>query len=1562
MPGPTAGPSSSSNDELEAFLAGTHGESDELASFLKTPDAHPPATPFSPDAIRPMASHAPTPPSEPPPAQSSATSRFLSGVVTPVTSAYQTANTLGKQGAEMIRQQGLAGVPDALSHVVRGSVESLVKGPAEAIGRGVAAGDPAAVATGATDAIIPVSDIAQRARSGDWAGAAGEAFSTAAMLAGPHLAKGRLRMLRPKGEAPAVEPESAIEPKETADARPNAPSEPEAQDRPASGDEQPAPESAQKPQPDAPAAAQDADAGPPTAAPVDELEQFLNPSTPDPALTARAGHVSDLSPKELREVRRIVHELDAMPFTPRLLQPRRYGGDLEHVEGTGGAGAAVYDDIAQAPSAGASQPSRGTLQKQLEAFLGGGKPTKSVQAAIEIARLRALGGPRRIPGDGNLSAPELPPNAGEVPTRLEAKPAAAGEDADTGRAEAETPTGDVDELGQWFADQAANEKAPEAPPPPAPADDTPLSVHEFAQALAKEGSKPLVEDPFSLTAQAGEPQTSQADLFQPEKPTFGQWLGQKSTAKKTPPIGFQSTLVPGAAELVEQDIAPRVREALGAARSIREALSPQTASLEAQRSADIIREANAQIANFDAIERSHMARVAKHFDRQSDDANIANIAAYERSGQFAAEPVEGYSQHYQKSMTLSGRLLEAAYGGNIVGRVENYVRRAFVFGSKADEAAGTNYLTTKLYSLSANKSPLKRRVLDMPLDEALDDMRARGITVRMQTSNPELLRQWSLSNARQAIAYKDAWTRLKREGLIRFVPNQTTGQEWGPARPPGGMVPLEDRVATIFKSPFTDVEEARDASVIEGLGKVADGLGIDLSRKVNIDGPRSKAGGTVWGYSVQGGNKVVTKFAGDESILAHEIGHQIDDKFGLWNKLKDLEQSYKAQGYENWSLSKQLRDVTDLTWEGKKPEDVPTAFKQYVREKEEKMANLISAYVHAPDRLKAVAPDVFNVLDELVDTTPPLQGLREIEPGIRLTTATGQVHAGGAVMAGRYYADPTVARVMNNAISHGLGPAWDNVKGLNNALNQLQLGLSGFHFTGTAINAGISDVALGVRQLARGDLGTGAASVARGATIGASFARDLAEGKSLVDGLKANSPEAYAVLKEKLNPAGGRLNLDAPYRAQMVEQMRRAWANQNYLGAAWRAPFALMQTAAKPLMEYAIPRVKLGAFLDLARDIDERLTPEADKSRAYATAWDSIDNRFGQLVYDNLFWNKTARDVAHLSFRSVGWNLGTVRELGAGATTDLARALKGQGVSDRLLYTFTLPLYVGTMGAIYQYLHTGQGPQEMKDYFYPKNGRTEPNGMVSRTTMPTYMKDVQAYASHPLMTAWHKQSPLLELTRDLMTNESYFGDMIRNPDDSAGQQLAQVGRYALKNALPFSVQQFQRAGQETATPEGKAESFLGFVKAPASMERTPAETLMHDFLGPRPARTPEQVEQAGVRADLREAVKTGDKDTVRSLAPTVGKASLSRILRDSRLTGTQSQFKRLSLEQQLQVYTAASPSERAVFGPLFGNLSPRLANAPPEQVPALVQQLRQLGLVKPSLQGAPADPTGAVRQ
>jgi hypothetical protein len=112
------------------------------------------------------------------------------------------------------------------------------------------------------------------------------------------------------------------------------------------------------------------------------------------------------------ELRRIVHELDAMPFTKRLLQESGKGGDLEHVPGTGGAGAKVYHDIVQIAG---SKKTRAAVQGDIEDYLAGGKETPIVKAAIEVAKQRAK-------GSYTVGKPEFGPSAMDVPTRLEQGP------------------------------------------------------------------------------------------------------------------------------------------------------------------------------------------------------------------------------------------------------------------------------------------------------------------------------------------------------------------------------------------------------------------------------------------------------------------------------------------------------------------------------------------------------------------------------------------------------------------------------------------------------------------------------------------------------------------------------------------------------------------------------------------------------------------------------------------------------------------------------------------------------------------------------------------------------------------------------------------------------------------------------------------------------------------------------------------------------------------------------------------------------------------------------------
>ena len=90
-------------------------------------------------------------------------------------------------------------------------------------------------------------------------------------------------------------------------------------------------------------------------------------------------------------------------------------------------------------------------------------------------------------------------------------------------------------------------------------------------------------------------------------------------------------------------------------------------------------------------------------------------------------------------------------------------------------------------------------------------------------------------------------------------------------------------------------------------------------------------------------------------------------------------------------------------------------------------------------------------------------------------------------------------------------------------------------------------------------------------------------------------------------------------------------------------------------MEVMVPRMKVGIFMDMANHELGRMTDEQKSDRDYVrkklgNVWNSVDNRMGQMVYDNLFWNRTLKDLALASVRSVGWNLGTLRELGGGVS------------------------------------------------------------------------------------------------------------------------------------------------------------------------------------------------------------------------------------------------------------------------------------------------------------------------
>jgi hypothetical protein len=316
--------------------------------------------------------------------------------------------------------------------------------------------------------------------------------------------------------------------------------------------------------------------------------------------------------------------------------------------------------------------------------------------------------------------------------------------------------------------------------------------------------------------------------------------------------------------------------------------------------------------------------------------------------------------------------------------------------------------------------------------------------------------------------------------------------------------------------------------------------------------------------------------------------------------------------------------------------------------------------------------------------------------------------------------------------------------------------------------------------------------------------------------------------------------------------------------------------------------------------------------------WNSVDNRMGQLVYDNLFWNKAFKDMAMASTRSVGWNLGTIRELGGGAV-DLAKMSAGNGMTHKAAYTISLPITVGMVGAVYQYLATGKGPTELRDYFYPKTGRKNDQGDDERIALPSYMKDLVAYANHPVETVDHKLHPMLATISDMLHNKDYFGDLIRNPDAPVVKQMKQEADFLSKNLMPFGLQNIAEQcarGQSLGTQAG---SFFGFVPAPRERVRSAAENKMSEYISRRMPHgaTPEEAETRDLKREVRQSTREGQPLSSGLLAAVargdITDKQVTRAQKDAATPAGLSSFKLLTYPEAASMYELGSPAEKELW-------------------------------------------------
>lgn len=499
--------------------------------------------------------------------------------------------------------------------------------------------------------------------------------------------------------------------------------------------------------------------------------------------------------------------------------------------------------------------------------------------------------------------------------------------------------------------------------------------------------------------------------------------------------------------------------------------------------------------------------------------------------------------------------------------------------------------------------------------------------------------------------------------------------------------------------------------------------------------------------------------------------------------------------------------------------------------------------------------------DNVFTVFGPRQGAVKLPEDANI--APEQVSVIGRRIMGQYAAPEPAALLINNYLS----PGWREKSGLfraylglGNVLNQFQLGWSAFHLAFTALDAATSKFALGVYQIGHGDVAKGIGSIAQypielAANIPATIAAKGLEKLGVKGASNALAPFSTILRGDRLAKewdqpgtmgaeiaqqidamlyAGGRRRMEKFYATNITANMMTAFRRGNVWGGILRVPFAATEQAIRPVLEYAVPRMKMGVFADMARYELDRLGPDAtpeDAREALARAWDSVDNRMGQLVYDNLFWNKTMKDLSMASIRSVGWNTGTIREVGGGLVdtakfgTDSARyvgsKLTGGGggkppeLTHRQAYIIALPFVVGSLGAMLMYLWTGHGPRELKDYFWPKDAQGK------RWALPSYIKDIEAYATSPTRTVAGKLHPLARLIYEMLSNKDFFDKEIRNHRHPPMKQAIEAAEHIGTAFEPMAARNIfnkPRPGGPRPTLPNQILPFVGVTPAPAHIQ------------------------------------------------------------------------------------------------------------------------------------------------
>lgn len=537
-----------------------------------------------------------------------------------------------------------------------------------------------------------------------------------------------------------------------------------------------------------------------------------------------------------------------------------------------------------------------------------------------------------------------------------------------------------------------------------------------------------------------------------------------------------------------------------------------------------------------------------------------------------------------------------------------------------------------------------------------------------------------------------------------------------------------------------------------------------------------------------------------------------------------------------------------------------------------------------------------------------------------------------------------------------VGDLFKGYMAVKNAYIVAKLGLSGFHFLHVMhiqANDALTRGELTAFGRGKQSMGERAAAIPRALKEATYNQFAMSKGRAAREAWntmpKDQTPEQRDMVKTMTE--GG-------FRPQMPEQFKIAGRrnfsdaihNGQYLKALPYAARQALQGIQSLMFEKWIPNLKAASYLREAEAFAKRdpanYNDPVQRSVALRALAKQVDNRFGEMSYDGLFWRRMVRDLGVANATSMGWNLGFLREHGGAMLDPITKRTMTQtperqtmrSARSRGLYTANYLMTAMAINGAMSYFMGGQYPEGW-DYFLPRIGGNNPDGSPRRVTNMFYTREIPMLMAHVqqsgliggLMEMAANKGALLGPAYHLGRNADYFGRPYRDEDAPAWQQAGQLLKGMGAEGLPISITSAQRSLELSGKPHGVLDvggalihgdrdvimPAVGFSAAPVYANRSDIQNKITRLYGETVAPKGHAYDYGTAEAqhDARDkyllAMQSGDKDKIKSAYQELAATGMKPATINKLRPGDQDigMFGRLKPEGQISILKDATAEE-----------------------------------------------------